>query len=102
MAPHLSRIRANFHRYVIDANRDPSGTSLYPDQNTTGLVPVTDFDGQPIWQRGHEPTAEDVAARLTEFHEPYHAALRTEVERVKALHGIAFVYDCHSIQHRPA
>ena len=23
-------VRATFHRYVIDANRDPSGTSLYP------------------------------------------------------------------------
>jgi N-formylglutamate deformylase len=38
---------ATFHRYVIDANRDPSGESLYPGQNTTGLCPLTDFDGQP-------------------------------------------------------
>ncbi len=41
-------VRATFHRYVIDANRDPSGTSLYPGQNTTGLVPETDFDGEAI------------------------------------------------------
>ncbi len=100
VAPHLSRVRANFHRYVIDANRDPSGASLYPGQNTTGLVPVTDFDGKPIWQAGREPTAEDVAARLAAFHAPYHAALRAEIGRVKALHGIALVYDCHSIRSR--
>ena len=30
-------VRANFHRYLIDANRDPEGHSLYPGQNTTGL-----------------------------------------------------------------
>jgi N-formylglutamate amidohydrolase len=33
----------HFHRYVIDANRDPSGASLYPGQNTTGLVPADRF-----------------------------------------------------------
>jgi N-formylglutamate amidohydrolase len=47
--PGATIVRANFHRYVIDANRDPSGASLYPGQNTTGLVPTTDFDGEPIW-----------------------------------------------------
>ena len=43
-------VRATFHRYVIDANRDPAGVSLYPGQNTTGLMPETDFDGEPIWK----------------------------------------------------
>ena len=38
-------VRATFHRYVIDANRDPSGASLYPGQTTTDLVPLTTFDG---------------------------------------------------------
>ncbi|MGI6245396.1 MAG: N-formylglutamate deformylase [Pseudochelatococcus sp.] len=91
-------VRATFHRYVIDANRDPAGTSLYPGQNTTGLVPRTDFDGEPIWNGGAEPGAEDIAERLAVFHGPYHAALRAEVERIKALHGIAILYDCHSIR----
>ena len=49
LLPGASVVKANFHRYVIDANRDPSGVSLYPGQNTTGLVPQTDFDNQPIW-----------------------------------------------------
>lgn len=44
LLPGASVVKANFHRYVIDANRDPSGVSLYPGQNTTGLVPQTDFD----------------------------------------------------------
>ena len=93
-------VRATFHRYVIDANRDPSGQSLYPGQNTTGLCPLTDFDGNAIWRAGEEPTADDIAQRTAQFHQPYHAALAAEVRRVKALHGVAVVYDCHSIRSR--
>lgn len=91
-------VRATFHRYVIDANRDPAGVSLYPGQNTTGLVPETDFDGRSIWNDGEGPQASDIAERLRDFHAPYHAALATEIERVKAIHGIAVLYDCHSIR----
>ncbi len=91
-------VRATFHRYVVDANRDPAGASLYPGQNTTGLVPETDFDGVPIWKDGEAPTEADVAARREAFHAPYHAALAAEIERVKAIHGVAILYDCHSIR----
>ncbi|MBD9371857.1 N-formylglutamate deformylase [Rhizobium sp. ARZ01] len=94
----VTTVRATFHRYVIDANRDPEGGSLYPGQNTTGLVPETDFDGAPIWKDGEAPDADDIAARLRDFHAPYHAALAAEIERVKAIHGVAVLYDCHSIR----
>lgn len=94
----VTTVRATFHRYVIDANRDPAGSSLYPGQNTTGLVPETDFDGRAIWKDGEGPTGEDIAARRRDFHAPYHAALAAEIERVKAIHGIAVLYDCHSIR----
>jgi formiminoglutamase len=91
-------VRATFHRYCIDANRDPSGVSLYPGQNTTGLVPLTDFDERPIWKDGQAPDEAEIARRVTVFHRPYHAALAAEIERVKALHGVAVLYDCHSIR----
>jgi len=89
-------VRATFHRYVIDANRDPSGESLYPGQNTTGLVPLIDFDGQDIWEV--PPEAEEIAERAQSYHAPYHAALRAEIARVRAQHGVAILYDCHSIR----
>lgn len=89
-------VRANFHRYVIDANRDPEGRSLYPGQNTTGLVPLSDFDGMDIWIT--PPDAGEIAERRTAWHAPYHAALRAELDRVHSLHGIAVLYDCHSIR----
>ncbi len=98
LLPDATTVRATVHRYVIDANRDPAGASLYPGQNTTGLVPLTDFDGAPIWRDGEEPDEPEIARRLDAFHRPYHEALAAEIEHVKALHGVAILYDCHSIR----
>ncbi|MHA6686742.1 N-formylglutamate deformylase [Mesorhizobium sp. A556] len=96
LLPNVTTVRARFHRYCVDANRGPDDANLYPGQNTTGLVPVTDFDGEPIWIE--EPTAAEVAERKADFHAPYHEALAAEIERVKAKHGVAILYDCHSIR----
>ncbi|NOD32096.1 N-formylglutamate deformylase [Ruegeria atlantica] len=96
LLPSATTVQATFHRYVIDANRDPTGVSLYPGQNTTSLVPLTDFDGQGIWDI--PPSEKDILERREAFHAPYHAALKAELERVKAAHGVAVLYDCHSIR----
>lgn len=98
LVPDVTIVHANFHRYAIDANRDPSGKSLYPGQNTTGLIPETDFDARNIWST--PPDDQDIADRLTAFHAPYHRALRIELERVRDRHGVAILYDCHSIRSR--
>lgn len=92
----VTTVAASFHRYVIDANRDPKGESLYPGQNTTTLVPLTDFDGADIWNAA--PTAPEIAARRDAFHAPYHAALNAELERVRERNGVAILWDCHSIR----
>ena len=52
---HVTTVRATFHRYVIDANRDPAGVSLYPGQNTTGLCPIVQFSGEPVYLDGEQP-----------------------------------------------
>lgn len=96
LLPGATTVRATFHRYVIDANRPPDGESLYPGQNTTGLVPLTDFDGHAIWT--DPPRASDIESRRSAYHAPYHAALEAELARVHALHGVALLYDCHSIR----
>lgn len=96
----VTTVRTRIHRYVIDANRDPDGASLYPGQNTTALCPLTDFDGHPIWREGQDPDAAEIARRRDAFHAPYHAALAAELERVRARHGFAILYDCHSIRSR--
>ncbi len=98
LVPGATVVRATHHRYVIDVNRDPSGASLYPGQATTDLVPFTDFDGGPIWSQA--PSEADRKRWLAAVHEPYHAALRAELDRVRARHGAALLWDCHSIRSR--
>lgn len=98
LVPDLTTVRTKVHRYVIDVNRGPSDESLYPGQNTTGLCPVTDFDGNPIYLPGQEPDASEIERRRALFHAPYHGALQAELDRVKAIHGFAVLYDCHSIR----
>ena len=98
LLPDATVVRATFHRYVIDANRDPAQVSLYPGQNTTELVPGVNFDNEPIWKAGAEPSARDIADRIEQFHRPYHRELEREIERVKSEHGIVVLYDCHSIR----
>lgn len=100
LLPNATRVMARFHRYVIDANRPPSGESLYPGQATTGLVPQTDFDGNPIWWDGETPDDTERDERRAAFHAPYHEAIQQELDRVRALHGVAVLYDCHSIRSR--
>ena len=98
LLPEATTVRATFHRYCLDANRDPSGASLYPGQNTTGLIPLTDFDNRPLWIEGGEPDETETVERVLRFHAPYHRVLQAEIERVRAKHGIAILYDCHSIR----
>jgi len=94
----VTTVRTPVHRYVIDVNRGPDDTSLYPGQNTTGLCPVTDFDGALIYHDGQEPDAQEVETRRKHYHQPYHQALFAEISRVKAIYGCAVLYDCHSIR----
>ncbi|MEH6646897.1 N-formylglutamate deformylase [Sulfitobacter sp.] len=100
LVPDVTTVRTTVHRYVIDVNRDPSGASLYPGQNTTGLCPLTDFDGVPIYHDDLEPDDAEIERRRATYHAPYHAALSAELERVKTIHGFALLYDCHSIRSR--
>ncbi|MFD1910651.1 N-formylglutamate deformylase [Halodurantibacterium flavum] len=98
LLPGVTTVTATWSRYAIDLNRDPSGQSLYPGQTTTGLIPLTTFDNVPIWQTGCEPGPAEIATALEQIHRPYHAALAAEIARVRAVHGVAILYDCHSIR----
>ncbi len=89
-------VEAKLSRFVIDLNRDPSGVSLYPGQATTELVPTTTFDGAPIWTV--LPDAAEIERRRAVYFQPYHDALAAEIDRVKAAHGYAVLWDCHSIK----
>ncbi|HVR90316.1 MAG TPA: N-formylglutamate deformylase [Novosphingobium sp.] len=91
-------LHSRISRSVIDLNRDPSGRSLYPGQPTTGLCPVTTFDGEPLYQAGAAPDATEIARRRAIWFDPYHAALRAQLDRLRAHHPAIVLYDAHSIR----
>lgn len=93
-------IRATVSRSVIDLNRDPSGQPLYPGQASTGLCPLTTFDGDLLYRPGREPDAEMTAQRLESFFHPYHQAVAAEIGRLRSAHERVVLYDAHSIRSR--
>jgi N-formylglutamate deformylase len=93
-----SMLVPRYSRYVIDLNRPPDDTSLYPGQNTTGLCPIARFSGDPVYRPGEAPTADEIAARIDTYWRPYHAALREELDRLRAAHGRVLLWEGHSIR----
>jgi N-formylglutamate amidohydrolase len=89
---------ATHSRYVVDLNRDPSGVSLYPGADTTELCPTRTFANESVYVGGRGPDAREIAARRSEYFEPYHAQLAAEIARVRARHGYAILLDGHSIR----
>lgn len=81
-------------------NRDPDGASLYPGQATTELCPLTTFDGEPLYRTALDPAEAEIASRRAEYFAPYHAAISTEIERLRAVHPRVVLYDAHSIRSR--
>lgn len=88
---------ANYSRYVIDLNRPPDNAALY-DGPGTGLLPAHLFDGGPLYRPGKEPSEVETEQRLSEFWQPYHQKLATELQRIKAQFGYAILLDAHSIR----
>ncbi|MFT5112512.1 MAG: N-formylglutamate deformylase [Parasphingorhabdus sp.] len=90
-------IQSNYNRLVIDLNRPPDDKPLYPGQAGSGLCPDQLFDGTPVYFEGEEPDEDEENRRLRQYWTPYHDTIQAQIERVKALHGFAVLYDCHSI-----
>jgi N-formylglutamate deformylase len=95
-----SALVATHSRYVVDLNRPPDNTNLYPGQDTTGLVPVDTFARAAIYRDGAAPDEAEVAQRVERYWRPYHAQLGRELERLRAAHGYALLWDAHSIASR--
>lgn len=95
-----SVIVPRWSRYVVDLNRPPDGHALYPGRSETGLVPFDTFAGEPVYQSGTEPGAEEITARVETYWRPYHAALQEESRRMLDAHGRAVLWDGHSIRSR--
>ncbi|HRL20802.1 MAG TPA: N-formylglutamate deformylase [Alcaligenes sp.] len=89
---------ANYSRFVVDQNRPPDNTSLYPGQSVTGLCPLDTFGDEPIYLPGQEPQEQEVAQRRDAIWRPYHQQLEQELARLSAMHGRVVLWDAHSIR----
>jgi N-formylglutamate amidohydrolase len=90
-------IAADYSRYVVDLNRDPSGKPLYPGADNSEFVPLATFALEPIYKPGEEPDAAEIVERRAPYWQPYHDRLSAELARLKAEFGIAVLWDGHSI-----
>jgi N-formylglutamate deformylase len=93
-----SVIQPFYSRYVIDLNRAPDDSNLYPGANSTGLCPTSSFADQPLYREACAPDAEEISRRLADWWRPYHENLQAELARLKQQHGIALLFDAHSIR----
>lgn len=94
-----STLFATHSRYVVDLNRDPAGSHLYPGRFETPMCPLSDFDRHAIYD-GDGPDAVEVELRRIVYWKPYHDRLRALLDAARARHGYALLIDAHSI--RPA
>jgi N-formylglutamate deformylase len=85
-------------RYVIDLNRPPDDTPMYPGAANTELCPTRFFTGESLYREGCAPSTAAIAARREQYWQPYHSALTAELARIKAKHGFALLWDAHSIR----
>jgi len=87
-----------YSRYVIDLNRAPDGSQLYPGASNTELCPYSCFDGSPVYLDGKAPDENAVAERTERYWRPYHLKLGSELARLRSVHGIALLFEAHSIR----
>ena len=96
----IATIQARYSRYVIDLNRAPDGKPLYAGSDNTELVPTTTFAEHPIYEGDTIPGEEEVDRRRTTYWQPYHDRIGAELDALRAQHGRAVLFDCHSIRSR--
>ncbi len=96
----VSVLRATHSRYVIDVNRPPDDAPLYPGASNTGLCPTTTFAEEPIYREGAAPDDAEIEQRRARLWRPYHERLRAELEAIKRRHGVALLWEAHSIRSR--
>ncbi len=95
--PDITIVQAQFHRYLIDANRPPTDEALYEQYNNTSLCPLTTFRGEKLYKED-SPNEEALRFRKRHFHAPYHQAITYQIHRLKQHHPRLLLLDCHSIK----
>ena len=103
-------LAAQFPRTYLDLNRHAGDVDLalmegghWPDEHVQSgkakigkaLLWRTLDDGRPIY--GRLLSVAEVQSRIARCHRPYHATLRTLLERAHARFGVVYHINCHSM-----
>ena len=92
-----SVLTPRYARYLIDLNRPPDNSPMYPGVSNTELCPTRFFTGEPLYRDGQAPDDDEIAARTKQFWQSYHQALEQELARLRERFGYALLFDAHSI-----
>jgi N-formylglutamate amidohydrolase len=92
-----SMIVANFSRYVVDLNRPADDAAMYEGELATGLCPIRTFAGDDIYR--DQPLI-DTGARVAAYWRPYHDRIAEALTELRKRHGVALLWDAHSITSR--
>ena len=72
----LQQLLANYHRWVVDLNRDPNNHPLYSDGRIiTSVCPITNFNGNNIYNNNYQPDQKEISSRIESYFSPYHIFL---------------------------
>ncbi len=86
-------LRSSISRFVIDPDKDAQAAVQDAD-----LCPVTTLDGKRIYQEGEEPGPTEIEQRVLLFYDPFHRALRQQVDRLLRKHSKVVLLDCQSMR----
>jgi N-formylglutamate deformylase len=92
-----SVLTPRYARYLIDLNRPPDNAPMYPGAANTELCPTRFFTGEPLYRDGQAPDQDEIGQRTAQYWQPYHQALRQELDRLRQRFGYALLFDAHSI-----
>jgi N-formylglutamate deformylase len=70
---------------------------MYPGAANTELCPTRFFTGEPLYRDGQAPGQDEIGQRTQQYWQPYHQALRQELDRLRQRFGYALLFDAHSI-----
>ena len=90
-------VKANFHHYLSNVDAPDTGGERNAADNMIGVIPLLSLSGEEIWH--NPPNRATANSWKSLFHAPFHAALGTQVARVRARNGHAVVL---TLKHQPA
>ena len=95
----VTTILANYHRWIVDLNRDPNNHPLYNDGRIiTSICPITNFKGENIYKDNYQPDQKEISSRIESYFSPYHIFLSSLINKFLKNHSKVILWDGHSIK----